>query len=102
MKKNLFTVVLNNSFSNDVIEAIEYYNAKKENLGFEFYETLKNKLISLKTDALLYQVRYTDIHCLKVGKFPYLIHYKVDSDLKIVYAFAVICTFKNPDDSWIK
>jgi mRNA-degrading endonuclease RelE of RelBE toxin-antitoxin system len=102
VKKHNFNVILNNSLSDDIQEAVNYYKSKNKDLGTRFYNKVKAKLKTLKKDALLYQIKYNNIRCLSVDKFPYLIHYNLDQNTNTVFVFALICTYKNPDDIWVK
>jgi mRNA-degrading endonuclease RelE of RelBE toxin-antitoxin system len=102
VKKHNFNVILNNSLSDDIQEAVNYYKSKNKDLGARFYNKVKAKLKTLKKDALLYQIKYNNIRCLSVDKFPYLIHYNLDQNTNTVFVFALICTHKNPKEYWVK
>lgn len=101
MKKQHFKVIVNDAVVDEIQENLDYYNEKQESLGYRFYKTVKQTLVSLEQDALLYQVKYKDIRCVKLNKFPFLIHYKVDEEQSTVYVYALICTYKNPDENWL-
>lgn len=102
MKKHRFKVVINNQVTNEIQEAVDYYKEKQPSLGIRFYNAAKKTLKSLENDALLYQEKYKSVRCLEVKRFPYLIHYKVNEKSKIVHVYALICTYKNPDENWIE
>jgi hypothetical protein len=97
-----FNVILNEALVEDIQNAVDYYSNTNENLGKRFYKLVKGELKSLKKDALLYQIRYKNIRCLAVEKFSYLIHFNVNQKTNTVFVFALICTYKNPNDHWIK
>ncbi len=101
MNKHHFNVILNDAVADEIQEAVNYYKEKQKSLGKRFYKAAKKTLKSLENDALLFQVKYKNVRCVKVEKFPYLIHYKVNQKLNIVQVFAVICTHKNPDENWV-
>lgn len=101
MKKQHFKVIVNDAVVDEIQENLDYYNEKQESLGYRFYKTVKQTLVSLEQDALLYQVKYKDIRYVKLNKFPFLIHYKVDEEQSTVYVYALIWTFKNPDENWL-
>lgn len=102
MKKHLFKVIVNDVLADDIQEAVDYYKEKQKSLATRFYYNSKKLLKSLEQDALLYQVKYKDIRCAKVKKFPYLIHYKVNEKENTVYVYALICTYKNPNENWVE
>ena len=102
MNKHHFYVIVNDAVADEIQEAVDYYKVKQKSLGTRFYNSAKKLLKSLEQDALLYQVKYKDIRCAKVKKFPYLIHYNVNEKKNTVYVYALICTYKNPDGNWRK
>ncbi len=85
----------------DVQEVISYYNSKKEGLGIDFFNELQREYRTLKINPL-FQIRYNDIRCLPLKRFPYMIHYSVDTLTKVVFIEAVYNTAKNPKTNWKK
>ena len=102
MKKSHFEVIHHPLLSLDLQQAIDYYNDKKDYLGNEFYQLALIQLKTLQIDALLYQIRYDDVRCLQIPRFPFMIHYSVDVEQNKIYAHAVINTSKDPDVNWKK
>lgn len=102
MKKHHFNVIVNDEVAGEIQEAVDYYKEKQKTLGTRFYNITKKALKSLEKDALLYQVKYKNIRCLKVNKFPYLIHYRINEKSNTVHVYALICTHKNPDINWVE
>jgi hypothetical protein len=94
-----FTLEFHPLVDRDVQEAITYYNSKKEGLGSIFYKALKVRYKSLKTNPF-FQIRYQNIRCLPMKKFPYMIHFTLDEDSKTVFIEGVFNTSLNPDDHW--
>lgn len=64
----------------DILESISWYNSERENLGYEFYEHVREKLILLSESPLHYSVRFKRIRASKVNKYPYLIYFKIDQN----------------------
>jgi hypothetical protein len=91
-----FKVIYNPEVYDDIQQAVDWYNEQKPDLGKHFYTTTKNHLNSLKSSALHFAIRYDDIHCMKIKKFPYMTHYRVDMDKKIVKVEAVLSTDRSP------
>ncbi len=83
----------------DLQKAIDYYNEQKDYLGNEFYFLALKQLKSLKKDALLYQIRYEDVRCTQIAKFPFMIHYTLDLEENIVFAHAIVNTSKDPNEN---
>ena len=102
MKKLHFEVFRHPLLTIDLQEPIDYYNDKRSFLGNEFYHLVVKKIKTLKKDALLYQIRYEDVRCLQVPRFPFMIHYTVDFEKSRVYVHGVVNTRKDPDENWKK
>ena len=100
MKKYNFDIVFHPEVKNDLQEAIDYYNDKKEGLGDQFYFVAKKEIENLNRDALLYEIRFDDARFLKIGKFPYLIYYYISLEENTVYIDAIKNMSLNPDTNW--
>ena len=87
--------------STDLDDVVAYYNSKQPGLGKSFYLEYKKTLKNIKRNPH-YRIFYDDIHCLQVGQYPYLIHYSIDENDRIIFIEAVICTYKNPDSAYLK
>ena len=82
----------------DIQEEIHYYNSKQKGLGKKFHSEIKKCFDSIRKSPA-YQIRYSNIRCLPVKKFPSMIHYTFIDD-KIVIR-AVINTYRNPEKEWL-
>lgn len=102
MKKTTFEVIRHPETTKDIQTAIDFYNKKVNYLGNEFYAIVLSKLKSLKNDALLYQMRYEDVRCLPIPRFPFMIHYTTDTSNQKVFVHAIINTKKSPQKHWKK
>jgi hypothetical protein len=81
----------------DIQEAADYYNSKKSNLGKRFFTSVDKHFEFLKKNYLSFTVRYDDIRCMPVKKFPYMIHYRVLEQQELVSVKAVFCTYEDPE-----
>ena len=75
----------------DIQKIISYYNSAQEELGQEFFTELKEYYTSLKTNPF-YEIRYSNVRCLPLKRFPYMIHFVVDETSKVVKIRAVFGT----------
>ena len=94
-----FSIKLKPKASQDIDKTIEYYTNISIELGFRFYSEIRTAIESLKIFPR-YQVRYGSIRCLGVDNFPYLVHYKIDEDIKEILIIAVIHTSRDPKRYW--
>ena len=97
----LFKLLIEDRAVNDIQLGFEYYEDKVPGLGVQFNKQLILALEHLKSNPF-HQVRYSTIRCYPIKKFPYLIHYEVDEEHLIVKVFAIISTFQNPKEQWLK
>lgn len=52
---------------------------------------------SLKNDPHSYSVRYKEIRCMLVKPFPYMVHFYINENNKLVEVLAVISNDRNPE-----
>lgn len=90
---------ISSSAKQDIQEQIHYYNDKQSGLGKKFYSEVKNTFSSIRKNSY-YQVRYDDIRCFPLKKFPAMIHFKIENEDIVVWA--VINTYRNPSTNWVK
>jgi hypothetical protein len=91
-----FAVEYNPEFFNDLVDAVEWYNDRQIGLGTRFFNKVKNQTAKLSTSALLFAVRYNDVRCMRVEKFPYLVHYRANKQTSTVKVEALFHTSRNP------
>ncbi|TAF82962.1 MAG: hypothetical protein EAZ51_01560 [Sphingobacteriales bacterium] len=51
---------------------------------------------SLKKDPTIYAKRYADVRCMVIKKYPFMVHYTLNTTLLLVEIFAVTHTSRNP------
>jgi predicted ester cyclase len=80
----------------DIQEAIDWYNQQQQGLGRGFHTEVKSSFKKLKIHPF-FQVRYDNVHCFPLKKFPYMIHYTVDEGNKQIIIRAVFNTSRKPE-----
>jgi toxin ParE1/3/4 len=79
----------------DIQENINWYNSQQPGLGKRFHKEVKSYFNKLKSNPF-FQVRYDDVHCLPLKKFPYMIHYTINEKDKLVIIHAIFNTSRDP------
>ncbi len=102
MKKRNFSVVKHDELNDDLQSIVDYYNEQKDKLGNDFFYFALKQMKRLKNDCYLYEIKYHNIRCVQVYGFPYLIHYSINEERKLVYILAIIGMRQNPDNNWGK
>jgi mRNA-degrading endonuclease RelE of RelBE toxin-antitoxin system len=80
----------------DIQEVTDWYNQAKDGLGGRFQKTAIKQIDSLNKDPHIYAIRYKEIRCLLVKKFPYMVHFYINNQTNTVEVLAVISTSRNP------
>lgn len=91
-----YSLIVSLGAQKDILESIEWYNNEKANLGFEFYESLMEKINSLAERPLLYTKRFKNVRTAKVNKYPYLIYFKIEESNSSISILGVLHTSRNP------
>jgi toxin ParE1/3/4 len=85
----------------DIQNEINFYNSKQKGLGKKFHTETKVYFKAILKSPF-FGIRYDNVHCLPLKKFPAMIHYNVDEIKKIIIVRAVINTHKDPKTYWLK
>jgi hypothetical protein len=80
----------------DTEQAFHYYEQQQSGLGKQFTAQLQLSLNAIKRNPFFASVRYDDIRCARVKKFPYLVHYHIDEAGALVTIIAVYSTHREP------
>ena len=80
----------------DIQEATDWYNEQLQGLGSRFQKKVIVQINSLKSNPSRYAIRYADVRCMVIKKFPFMVHFTTDENQKLVEVFAIIHTSRNP------
>ncbi|RLD53267.1 MAG: type II toxin-antitoxin system RelE/ParE family toxin [Bacteroidetes bacterium] len=80
----------------DIKEAANWYNKQNRGLGKRFTKEIRNKVKFIKNNPKAIAVRYDDIRAAVVDGFPFMIHFRIEENLKLVVIPAVYHTSQNP------
>ena len=72
----VFRVSLTKQAEAEGLEAKAYYSEINVELGTAFAHNLEARLVQLQT-RWAYQIRYKNVRCVPIKRFPYLVHYVV-------------------------
>ena len=96
----MFTIHIEPEAKEDIQSGIDWYNKQQAGLGKSFHKHVKTQIDKLKKQPF-YQVRYDNVHCLPLHKFPYLIHYTINETERLITIRAVFNTSRDPK-IWLK
>lgn len=91
-----FTIKIEPEALVDIQDAIDWYNSQQTELGQKFYHYLEDYIEHLKSNPY-YQIRYSNVRCIPLRKFPFMVHFTVDEQNSLVVIRAVFNTSLNPE-----
>lgn len=91
-----YSLIFSDKAQHDIIESIKWYNEQKENLGFEFYDSLTEKLSLISNNPHHYSIRFKNIRASKIFNYPYLIYFKINDKNTSLLIFGVLHTSRDP------
>ena len=80
----------------DIQEITIWYNEQQSGLGARFQKTAIQQINALGNDPQIYAIRYKEIRCVSIKKFPYMAHFYINNESNAVEVLAVISTDRNP------
>ena len=73
-----YSIYITPTASNDLTDAVEYYNLQAEDLGYRFADLVEEYLNRIALTPTASAVRYRNIRCKPITTFPYLIMFTID------------------------
>jgi hypothetical protein len=80
----------------DIQQATDWYNEQLQGLGKRFQKQTIRQINNLKSSGLLYHIRYNDVRCMVIEKFPFMVHFALNTEQNMVTVYAVLHTSRNP------
>ena len=94
MKK--YKIVFSPKAITDIEEAINYYNQQLLGLGNKFISDLIIIYKAINGNPFFATIKYDNVRCAGLKKFPFSIHFTIDKERRIVTIVAVFNTWKEP------
>jgi plasmid stabilization system protein ParE len=94
MKK--YNVKIEPEALDDIQEITDWYNDARAGLGKRFQKAVIEHINSLNKDPQIYAIRYKEIRCVLIKKFPYMAHFYINDKNNTIEVLAVISTSRNP------
>jgi mRNA-degrading endonuclease RelE of RelBE toxin-antitoxin system len=87
-------------FVNDLEGAIAWYDSKSKVASRKFKAAVKKQLKLIKKSPQLKTIRYDDVRFARVEKFPYSIHYSIDTPDNCVQVYRILSDQRDPHTNW--
>ena len=91
-----FTIKIEPEALKDIQESIDWYNEQQPGVGHEFHSDVKATFKKIKSNPY-FQVRYDNVRCFPMKKYPFMVHFTVDDKNKTVVVRAIFNTSRDPD-----
>ena len=83
--KMTYSIFVENTANNDVIDAVKYYESKQKGLGERFLKHWEETIDILKQNPNLYQKKYKNFRQILIKPFPYHIVYEIEQNTIVIY-----------------
>ncbi len=94
MKK--YRIKIDSVAISDIRDIARWYEEQKEGLGKRFQSIVKEQIDDLGNNPQIYAIRYKEIRCMLIRKFPFMVHFYINHQIYTVEILAVIGTDRNP------
>lgn len=81
----------------DVRQAALWYNSRQKGLGKRFTGQIRQKVKFIRQNPQAVAVRYGDVRTAVLDVFPFMIHFTIEEDKKLVVVSAVFHTSLDPE-----
>jgi plasmid stabilization system protein ParE len=92
----MYTTIILNIAKIDIRDSAHWYEQQKRGLGKRFIFQVRTTIHLIQKNPTTFNVKYDDVRTAVLSVFPYMIHYSVDEDNKLVIVSAVFHTSQNP------
>jgi len=95
----MWAVKFNPKSISEIEEAVDYYDNLSPATGKQFFQEIEKAASTLSKNPN-YHVRYKNILCLPMKRFPFMLHFELAENERIVKILGCIHTSLNPDQNW--
>jgi toxin ParE1/3/4 len=91
-----YTILVTPTATEDIAVAVEYYNAVATDLGYRFADLVAEYFERIAELPTASAIRYKDVRCKPMKRFPYLIMFTIDEAAHSVNILRVFNTYQEP------
>lgn len=93
----MFDAVILPPAKQDIRKAANWYNNKEQGLGRQFISAIREKVHFIKKHPDSAPIRYANVRTSIIDSFPFMIHYRVETEHQRVVISAVFHTSLSSD-----
>lgn len=91
-----YTILVTPAATEDIAAGVEHYNAIATDLGYRFADLVVEYFDRIAELPTASAVRYRNVRCKPMKRFPFLIMFAVDEDAHAVNILRVFNTYQEP------
>jgi hypothetical protein len=91
-----YIILVTPTATEDIAAAIEHYNVIATDLGYRFADLLAEYFSLIAKLPTASAVRYKNVRCKPMKRFPFLIMFTIDEDAHAVQILRVFNTYQEP------
>ena len=88
-----FKVILKPTAEEELIDALKWYDFKKDNLGTELYLEISKTIETIKENPKAFQKQYKNFRIVFTKRFQFGIHYTIEK--QTIFIHAILHTSQN-------
>jgi mRNA-degrading endonuclease RelE of RelBE toxin-antitoxin system len=92
-----YKIIIDSDALKDIQDATDWYNKQVKSLGSRFQKQVKLHINFLVDNPNGFAIRYKDVRCMVIKKFPFILHFTINEDENLVKIFALFHTSRNPE-----
>ena len=75
-----FSIKIDVEALEDIQKTTEWYNSVNKGLGTKFQKQVISQISKLNRNPYLFSIKYENVRCFLISKFPFLVHYSEDEE----------------------
>ena len=91
-----FSIKIDVEALEDIQKTTDWYNSVNNGLGAKFQKQVISQISKLNKNPYLFSIKYENVRCFLISKFPFLVHYSVNDDKFVIEILAIFQTSRNP------
>lgn len=92
----MYKVIILPLAQNDIRDSALWYEQQQKGLGQKFTRHIRIMVSLIRQNPTSFNLKYKNIRTAVLSLFPYLIHYSIDEENKLVIISAILHTSQNP------
>jgi mRNA-degrading endonuclease RelE of RelBE toxin-antitoxin system len=91
-----YKIIVDPTAGIDINENIDWYNKVQPGLGLKFYKQIQAIFKTIRKNPHAFYIRYKTSHTATIKKFPFMVHYFIDDEIKTIVVTSVLHTSRDP------